>query len=117
MYTLALDTLPLVLFVLAYLGRKEVRSFVKDFTTIGEDLWTWTTLTGDLYEDVEVRNIEEGEVMIQHKLGTSRVAIDDLSDKSRELLARTRKWQDYVLGEPADGKITSFISSSHAHAA
>lgn len=117
MHTLALDTLPLFLLVLAFLGRKEARAFVKDFVTVGEDLWTWTTRTGELYEDVEVSGIEEGEVVIRHKLGISRLAIDELSDKSHELLSRTRKWQDHLSTEPADGRVTSFISSSHAQAA
>jgi hypothetical protein len=72
---------------------KAALSFFKDFFTLGEDLWTWTTRTGELYEDVELLRIEADEVVIRHKFGECSLAINDLSRKTRERLSRTQAWR------------------------
>jgi hypothetical protein len=118
MPTLPFDLLLLATVAILFLfNSKPVQSFLKDFLTVGEDLWTWTTSTGEWYEDVELEDIHAGEVVIRHKFGTSRVAIDRLSAKSHQLLFRTEKWREHVSAGPAAGKIASFISSAHAEAA
>jgi len=90
-------------------GPRRVWSFAKDCVTIGEDHWTWTTRTGEWFEDAEVEAIEQGELVLKHRYGMVRVAIDRLSEKSRHLLHQTGKWADYLASVPTEGKITPFV--------
>ncbi|MCE0522950.1 MAG: hypothetical protein LV480_08565 [Methylacidiphilales bacterium] len=48
-----------------------------------EDQWTWTTLDGEFFEEVEVESIEEDEVVFRHKFGEARLPIARLSEDSR----------------------------------
>jgi hypothetical protein len=96
--------LPLVVFLLtlklslicALGGPRNLFAFIKDCLTVGEDYWTWTTRAGECFEDAEVEAIEEGELVLKHRYGVVRLAIDRLSEKSRYLLFRTQKWADHV---------------------
>jgi hypothetical protein len=102
----------LVVFKMALLwafgGPFRLWAFAKDFVTIGEDYWTWTTRSGDWFEDAEIETIEQGEVVLKHRYGVDRLAIDILSDSSRRLLVQTEKWADYIGSVPTEGKITPF---------
>jgi len=82
--------------------------FLKDFLTIGEDQWTWTTKTGDIYEDAEIAQIEVDEILLQHRLGAARVPIASLSTDTRRLLLCSPQWNQHVSSAPAQGKITTF---------
>ena len=83
-------------------GPRKSWAFARDLLTIGDDYWTWTTRTGEWFEDVEIERIEADELVLKHKFGVARLAIDRLSEKSRYVLFRTQKWADYVV---ARGKI------------
>jgi hypothetical protein len=48
-----------------------------------EDQWTWTTVDGSLFEDVQVDDVEGNEVLFHHKFGEARLPIALLSDESR----------------------------------
>lgn len=90
-------------------GPRRVWAFAKDFVTIGEDHWTWTTRTGEWFEDAEVEAIEQGELVLKHRYGQVRLAIDRLSEKSRHLLTQTGIWADYLASVPTEGRITPFV--------
>jgi hypothetical protein len=77
-------------------GPRKSWVFLKDLLTIGDDYWTWTTRTGEWFEDVEIEQIEADELVIKHKFGVARLTIDRLSEKSRYILFRTQKWADHV---------------------
>jgi hypothetical protein len=120
MHNLPLDGLLLAcLFFAIFIARKEARVFFKDLVSVGDDRWTWTTRTGDLYEDVEIEKIEAEELVLKHKFGVSRLAINALSEKSRQLLLRTSQWRHHASSAPAYGKITPFAAEPvhEAHAA
>lgn len=116
MHSLLLDGVLFAVLSFYILNRKTTGEFIKDFVTVGEDLWSWTTCTGELYEDVEVQEIAAGEVLIRHKFGTARLPISRLSESSRGLLLRTGHWQDYVSAGPVAGKVRAF-APAHAEAA
>ena len=97
------------------LGPRRLWAFAKDFVTIGEDHWSWTTCSGDLFEDAEIELIEHGELVLRHRHGVVRLAIAELTGPSRRLLARTEKWANYAASAPAEGDIPAF--SLHAFAA
>jgi hypothetical protein len=84
------------LLLCAFGGPRKFLSFLKDMLTVGEDLWTWTTRSGEAFEDVEIAEIEADELVLKHKFGVARLAIDHLSEKSRYILFHTQKWADYV---------------------
>lgn len=94
--------------VCAFGGPRRVYVFIKDCLTIGEDHWTWTTRSGEWFEDAEVEAIEQGELVLKHRYGVVRVAIDRLSERSRHLLVQSAKWADYLASVPTAGKITPF---------
>lgn len=99
-----LHYLPIVVFfftikfsvIYALGGPRKARAFFKDMLTIGEDYWTWTTRTGEWFEDVEIEQIEADELVLKHKFGVARLAVDRLSERSRYVLFHTQKWADYV---------------------
>ncbi len=105
--------------ICAFGGPRNLLAFIKDLLTVGEDHWTWTTRAGEWYEDGEVEAIEEGEVILKHRYGVVRLAIDRLSEKSRHLLVQTQKWADYLASTSAAEEIPDYAeeSSVHAHAA
>jgi hypothetical protein len=96
--------LPIVIFlftlkcslVCALGGPRMSWAFVKDLLTVGEDYWTWTTRSGEWFEDVEIEQIEADELVLKHKFGVARLTIDRLSEHSRYVLFHTQKWADYV---------------------
>jgi hypothetical protein len=92
--------------------KTQVAAFIKDFVTIGEDHWTWITRDGEWYEDAEIEDIRAGELVLKHRFGTCRVAIDNLTDKSRQLLFCTRIWNEHVAAGPAQGMIMPFPTPS-----
>jgi hypothetical protein len=47
--------------------------------SVCEDCWTWTTLDGEIYEDVEILRLRPDELTIRHKYGVSSVARADLA--------------------------------------
>jgi hypothetical protein len=116
MNNLPLDGFMLLLSLAILLSLKGPRSFFKDLVTIGEDYWTWTTCEGEWYEDGEVEKIEAGELVLKHKFGVCRLAIDCLSESSRQLLFRTSQWRDHVSAGPTAGKVTAFVTHSQAAA-
>jgi hypothetical protein len=77
-------------------GPRKFLSFVKDLLTVGEDYWTWTTRTGEVFEDAEIAQIETDEVLIKHRFGMARLVIEHLSERSRYILFRSQKWADHV---------------------
>lgn len=89
-------------------GPRQAWAFAKDFFTIGEDHWTWTTQAGEWYEDAEIEAIDQGELVLKHRYGIARLAIDVLSEQSRRLLVQTQAWADYLASIPAEKKITPF---------
>jgi hypothetical protein len=99
-----LHYLPIVIFffvikcslICALGGPRKSWAFVKDLLTIGDDYWTWTTRSGEWFEDVEIEQIEADELVLRHKFGVARLAIDLLSEKSRYVLFHTQKWADYI---------------------
>jgi hypothetical protein len=95
-------------------GPRQTWAFAKDFFTIGEDHWTWTTQSGEWYEDAEIEAIEQGELVLKHRYGIARLAIDLLSEQSRRLLVQTQVWADYVASVPMEDKITPFTLESLA---
>jgi hypothetical protein len=118
MHNLPFDLLLIVLLSAVVIAEKSVRAFIKDLVTVGQDNWTWTTRSGEWFEDVEVEEIEAGEIVFTHRFGICRVAIDGLSEPSRQLLFRTRKWSEYVSSGPSRDKVSSFVAEiSHAQAA
>jgi hypothetical protein len=100
---LLLACLSLVIFV-----SKSWRSFLTDLVSVAEDQWTWTTVSGEVYEDAEVVGIEVDEVVLRHRHGVSALSIDSLSIKTRDLLFRTPQWHAHVSAAPVQGKITTF---------
>jgi hypothetical protein len=97
-------------------GPRRFLRFVIDCVSVTEDHWTWTTRTGDWFEGAEIEAIGEGELILKHRYGVVHVAVDALSDNSRDLLYRTEKWAEY-LAESADEKIAEFSGRSRARAA
>jgi hypothetical protein len=122
-----LHFLPLAVFLLtlklslvcAFGGPRNLFAFLKDCVTIGEDHWTWTTRAGEWYEDAEIEGIEQGELVLKHRYGVVRLAIDRLSEKSRHLLVHTQKWADYLASISTEATLTAFSvePSSTAQAA
>jgi hypothetical protein len=94
--------------ICAFGGPRKVWDFAKDCMTVGEDHWTWTTCSGEWFEDAEIEAIEEGELVLRHRYGIVRLAIDRLSEQSRHLLLQTEKWAEYISSVPTAGKITPF---------
>jgi hypothetical protein len=86
-------------------GPRKSWAFIRDLLTIGDDYWTWTTRSGEWFEDVEIERIEEDELVLRHKFGVVRLAVGRLSEKSRHVLFHTQKWADHVA---ACGKIEAF---------
>ncbi len=105
--------------ICAFGGPRHVFAFIKDILTVGEDHWTWTTRAGEWYEDGEIEAIEEGELVLKHRHGVVRLAIDRLSERSRSLLVRTQKWADYLASTSAAEETHDFAeeTSVHAHTA
>jgi hypothetical protein len=109
MHNLPLEGLLLAcLFLIAFATRKAIRSFLKDLFSVVEDRWTWTTQSGEIYEDAEIERIDRGDLVLKHDLGTSRLPIASLSDESHELLLRTPHWGRRT--SSASEKVTSFES-------
>jgi hypothetical protein len=107
MHNLPLEGLLLAcLFLVAFATRKAARSFLKDLFSVVEDRWTWTTQSGEIYEDAEIELIDRGDLVLKHALGISRLPITSLSDESHELLLRTPHWRRRT--SPAPEKVASF---------
>ncbi len=108
--------LPLLMFVIvvkAFLlralgGPRGVVAFVQDFFVVGEDHWTYTTDTGEWFEDAEIEAIERGEIVLKHRHGVARLAFDALTEDSRRLVTQTEKWADYAATVPVAEKVTAF---------
>jgi hypothetical protein len=83
-------------------GPRKAWEFLKDCLTIGEDHWTWTTRTGEWFEDAEIEAIEQGELVLKHRYGVVRLAIEALSEKSRHILYTTQKWADHLASVATD---------------
>jgi hypothetical protein len=105
--------------VCAFGGPRNLFRFIKDCVTVGDDHWTWTTRAGEWYEDGEIEAIEAGELVLKHRYGVVRLAIDRLSEKSRHLLVHTQKWADYLSSISSEHKINAFSAGqpTTAHAA
>jgi hypothetical protein len=105
--------------ICAFGGPRNLFAFIKDLLTVGEDHWTWTTRAGEWYEDGEIEAIEEGELVLKHRYGVARLAIDRLSERSRHLLVQTEKWADYLASTSAVAGIPHYAedSSMHVHTA
>jgi hypothetical protein len=102
--------------VCAFGGPRRCFRFLLDCVTVSEDHWTWTTRTGEWFEDAEIEAIGEGELLLKHRHGMVHLAIDALSEKSRHLLYHTEKWGEY-LGELSEqGKEAEFSLGNRAHA-
>jgi hypothetical protein len=103
----------------AFGGPRNLFAFLKDCVTVGEDHWTWTTRAGEWFEDAEIEAIEKDELVLKHRYGVVRLAIDRLSEKSRHLLVHTQKWADYLASVSTEGTIIAFSAepSSTAQAA
>src|ERR1700760_2524911 len=95
--------------VWAFGGPRKFLAFAKDCLTVCDDHWTWITSSGECFEDAEIAGIEEGDVILNHRYGTARLAIERLSEQSRHILLQTQKWADYVASVPTEGKITPFV--------
>jgi hypothetical protein len=105
-------------YMMAAKTSQNIAAFAKDFVTIGEDQWTWTTRCGEWYEEVEIEKIEAEEVVLQHRYGLCRLAINRLSEDSRRLLFNTQKWHDHLSAGPTEGKVTPIAAAtSQAEAA
>jgi hypothetical protein len=98
-----------------WLASKGVRSFLGDFFSVLDDRWTWTTLSGDLYEDAEIEAIEDDLLVLRHRFGMAHVPLEELSDASRQLLLRTPQWRHHI-GTSTQGGATPFIEEP-VHAA
>jgi hypothetical protein len=117
MHTLLLNAmLVLDVAIVAFLCRKEISAFLTDFLTVGEDLWTYTTTSGEIYEEVELQRVTDDKIVIRHRYGVSCLALDDLSEKTRDLLSRTQLWREHISAGPAGEKISTF-PAVHAEAA
>jgi hypothetical protein len=99
--------------VLAF-GPRRLWEFAKDFVTIGEDHWSWTTCSGDLFEDAELELIEDGELVLRHRYGVVRLAIAELTAHSRRLLASTQMWANYAASVAPEAEVTPFVLESYA---
>jgi hypothetical protein len=88
-------------FVFALGGPRKSLAFIKDLLIVGEDYWTWTTRTGEAFEDVEIEQIEADALVLKHRYGIARLAIDRLSEKSRYVLFHTQKWADHLAAQAA----------------
>ena len=51
-----------------------------------EDQWIFKTRDGKVFEEVDVKGIENGEVIFSHRLGDERIPLADLSEESLEKL-------------------------------
>ncbi len=100
----------------AFGGPRRLLRFVIDCVSVTEDHWTWTTQTGEWFEDAEIEAIGEGELILKHRHGIVHLAVDALSEKSRDVLYHTEKWAEY-LAESADDKMAEFSGGSRAHSA
>jgi hypothetical protein len=65
-----------------------------------EDRWSWTTRDGCSYENVEVFEIDGPEIVINHRFGTSRLGIAELTEGSFQQLTHTELWQSRQAFEP-----------------
>ena len=54
--------------------------------SVGEDYWTWMTLDGQAFEDVEILKIDREEVKIRHKYGVASLLKTELSKKIQQSL-------------------------------
>jgi hypothetical protein len=113
MHNLPFDALVLVSLVAIVAFLRAFSGFFQDFFTVGEDYWTWTTKSGEVFEDAEVEKIESDEVTIRHRFGVAHIAIDQLSEASHELLEQTQAWSNHLAAEPAKGGIEPFREWSH----
>ena len=108
--------LPVLVFVVvlnlallwAFRGPRRLWAFAKDFVTVGEDHWTFTTDSGEWFEDAEIETIEQGELVLRHRYGVVRLALDKLTAQSRRLVIQTQKWADYAASVPVSDKVTPF---------
>jgi hypothetical protein len=89
------------LLVCACGGPRKSLAFLKDLLVVGEDYWTWTTRSGEAFEDVEIEQIQADELVLKHRYGIARLAIDRLSEKSRHVLIHTQKWADHLAAQTA----------------
>ncbi len=100
----------------AFGGPRNLFAFIKDCLTVGEDHWTWTTRGGEWFEDAEVEAIEEGELILKHRYGVVRLAIDRLSEKSHHLLVQTQVWANHLASTSTTGNIPVFADETAATA-
>jgi hypothetical protein len=103
--------------ICAWGGPRRTYRFFLDCVTVTEDHWTWTTRTGEFFEDAEIEAIADGELILKHRYGIVHLAIDALSAKSRERLYHTEKWAEYLSELAAEGKLAEFPVNPRAQAA
>jgi hypothetical protein len=51
-----------------------------------DDCWTWTTLNGDIYEDVVLLKMDRDNVTIRHKYGMTSLARTELDPRVQQSL-------------------------------
>ncbi len=54
--------------------------------SIGDDCWSWTTLSGEVYEDVELLSLAPDKVTIRHGHGVATIARTDLPREIQQRL-------------------------------
>jgi hypothetical protein len=104
-------------FLLTLGGPRRTFQFVRDCVTVGEDHWTWTTRTGEWFEDAEIEAIADGELILRHRHGIVHLAINALSKASRDRLYATEAWSDYLVELAIEEGITDHPSRVRARSA
>jgi hypothetical protein len=61
---------------------------VRQALTPSEDYWTWITLDGEVYEDVDVLFVQGDQITFRHKCGRASLPISVLSENDRAHLAQ-----------------------------
>jgi hypothetical protein len=59
-----------------------------------DDCWTWTTLKGEVYEDVVLLKMDRDYVTIRHKYGTTLLARTDLDHRVQKSLVDNSEMAD-----------------------
>jgi hypothetical protein len=88
----------------AFGGPARLLRFIRDCVSVSEDHWTWTTRSGEWFEEVEIEMVDENSLVLKHRHGVVHLAIEALSEKSRHVLYHTEKWAEH-LAESADETI------------
>jgi hypothetical protein len=59
-----------------------------------DDCWTWTTLGGDIYEDVVLLKMDRDNITIRHKYGITSLARTELDQRVQESLMNNSEMDD-----------------------